>query len=76
MTNKVPNETAPPPSKKRNNNAQKRLTLAKSYDEEADEIMRWGDWYKRMGKQEEYMKHKQLADARYAHAKKLRGLTP
>ena len=71
--NKVPYETVPPGVKrKRNNNARKRLTLASSYEEEADDIMKWAGWYWRLGHFEQAAKQRKMADDRYAHAKKLR----
>ena len=51
---------------------QKNETIAQSYDEEADEIMRWGNWYQRRGNETEYQRHKSMAEARREHAKKLR----
>ena len=54
------------------NPQQKRLTLAASYEAEADDIMKWAGWYWRLGYFEDAQKHKKMAQDRYNHAKKLR----
>lgn len=51
----------------------RRLTLAKSYEEEADDIMMWAEWYKRHHFYVQYEKQVKMAQDRYDHAKKLRG---
>ena len=69
---KVPHADAPPLYQKSKRNIQKRLTLAKSYEDEADEIMVWAGWYWRLGFTEDANKQRKMAEDRYSHAKKLR----
>ena len=76
----IPLETGPlgvrKQRKKTNSNTDaRRLTLAKSYEAEADDIMKWAGWYWRLGFTEDANKQRKMAEDRYAHAKKLRNET-